>query len=134
KNYGQVLFAGGLATIYFATYAAHYLQPLRVITSALVDGLLLLVWAAVIVWIADRRKSEVLALFAVCLAYYTAVVTDIGLFTLYSNVILTAAAVFFFLRNRWATLSIVSLPATYAAFVFWRFYHHGEFMWDLRGH
>jgi hypothetical protein len=117
----------------FATYAAHYLPPLRIIQSSLLDGLLLIAWAAVIVWIADRRKSEVLALFAVCLAYYTAVVTDIGLFTLYSNAILTAAAVFFLLRNRWATLSIVSLPATYASFVFWRFYHHGEFLWDLRG-
>ncbi|MDB6059281.1 MAG: Membrane protein-like protein [Verrucomicrobiales bacterium] len=132
KNYGQVLFAGGLATVYFATYAAHYLPPLRVITSGLIDGILLLGWAAVIVWIADRRKSEVLALFAVSLAYYTAVVTDIGLFTLYSNIILTAAAVFFLLRNRWATISIVSLPATYGAFVFWRFYHHGDFLWDLR--
>lgn len=132
KNYGQVLSAGGLASIYFATYAAHYLPPLRVITSAFVDGILLFTWAAVIVWIADRRKSEVLALFAISLAYYTAVVTDIGLFTLYSNVILTAAAVLFLLRNRWATLSIVSLPATYASFVFWRFYHHGDFLWDLR--
>ena len=132
KNYGQVLFAGGLATIYFATYAAHYLAPLRVITSGFLDGVLLLGWAAVIVWIADRRKSELLALFAISLAYYTAVVTDIGLFTLYSNVILTGAAVFFLLRNRWATLSIVSLPATYAAFVFWRFYNRGDFFWDLR--
>jgi uncharacterized membrane protein len=134
KNYGQVLFAGGLATIYFATYAAHYLPQLRVISSGFIDGLLLLAWAAVIVWIADRRKSEVLALFAICLAYYTAVVTDIGLFTLYSNVVLTSAAVFFLLRNRWATLSIVSLPATYAAFLFWRFYHHDDFLWDLRAH
>jgi uncharacterized membrane protein len=131
KNYGQVLFAGALATIYFATYAAHYLPPLRVIESGVLDGILLLAWVGVIVWIADHRKSEILALFAICLAYYTAVVTDIGLFTLYSNVILTAAAVFFLLRNRWATLSIVTLPATYGAFVFWRFYHHGDFVWNL---
>src|SRR5262245_57560701 len=65
KNYAQVLFAGGLAAVYFTTYAAHYFEHLRVIQDAFMDGLLLLGWAGFIVWVADRRKSEVLGLFAV---------------------------------------------------------------------
>ena len=131
RNYGQVLFAGGLAAVYFTTYAAHYVGVLRVITSPVLDGLLLLAWAAVTVWLADRRKSEVLALFAVGLSYYTSAITDVSFFTLYSNLVLTVAAVVFLVRNRWTTLSFISVVATYGGFAFWRF-HHGEWGWGAR--
>jgi hypothetical protein len=123
RNYAQVLFAGGLAAVYFTTYAAHHFEKLRIIESNWLDGVLLLGWAGFMVWIADRKKSEVMALFAILLAYYTAVVTNVGLFTLYSNLILTIAAVFFMVRNRWAILSFVSLSASYAAYAYWRFFY-----------
>lgn len=126
QNYAQVLFAGGLAAVYFTTYAAHHLPALRVIHSAILDGALLLGWAAFIAWIADRRKSELLALFATGLAYYTSIITPVTGFTLYSNLVLTLAALFFLVRNRWAGLSWASLIATYAAYAWWRFYHGVE--------
>jgi uncharacterized membrane protein len=129
RNYSQVLLAGGLAAVYFTTYAAHYFPNLQIIPSALLDGALLLGWAGFVIWLADRKKSEVLALFAVLLAYYTSVITHIGLFTLYSNLVLTVAAVFFLVRNRWATLSFASLVATYASYAFWRFYQDGHWHW-----
>jgi hypothetical protein len=129
NNYGQVLFAGGLAAVYFTTYAAHYVPNLRVLASPTLAGTLLLAWASFIVWIADRRKSQVLALFAVGLAYYTSVITRVGDFTLYSNLILAAAAVYFLVRNRWASLSVASLAGTYAAYAFWRFLHGTEWRW-----
>ncbi len=130
RNFGQVLFAGGLAAVYFTTFAAHHVEQLRVIPSPLLDGLLLLAWAGFITWIADRKKSEVLALFAVGLAYYTGLIShEVGAFTLYSNLVLTVVAVFFLVRNRWAWLSFVSVVATYAAYGFWRFYHSGEWRW-----
>jgi uncharacterized membrane protein len=129
KNYAEVLFAGGLAAVYFTTYAAHHIPNLRIISSALLDGALLLFWAAFMVWIADRKRSEVLALFAVGLAYYTSVITRVGSFTLYSNLILTAAAVFFLVRNRWAMLSIASVLATYASYAFWRFFDGSGWHW-----
>ncbi|HEX5222782.1 MAG TPA: DUF2339 domain-containing protein, partial [Verrucomicrobiae bacterium] len=120
KNYAQVLFAAGLAAVYFTTYAAYHLPTLRVIESALLDGLLLLGWAGFIVWIADRRKSELLALFATGLAYYTSIITPVTGFTLYSNVVLAVTTVFFLVRNRWAGLSWAGLIATYAAYAWWR--------------
>ena len=129
KNYAQVLFAGGLAAVYFTTYAAYHIPPLRVIGSAVVDGTLLLAWAGVIAWIADRRKSEVMALFAVGLAFFTSVITRVGEFTLYSNLILTVAAVVFLVRNRWATLSFASLVTSYAGYAFWRFLHTDGWRW-----
>ncbi len=129
KNYAQVLFAGGLAAVYFTTYAAHHIPQLRVIQNALVDGTLLLVWAGVIAGIADRRKSEIMALFAVGLAFFTSVITRVGEFTLYSNLILTVAAVFFLVRNRWTALSFASLATSYAGYAFWRFLHDDGWRW-----
>lgn len=133
KNYAQVLFAGGLAAVYFTTYAAHHMENLRVIGSPLLDGALLLAWAGLMVWIADCKKSEVLALFAVGLAYYTSVITRVGSFTLYSNLVLTVAAVFFLVRNRWAALSFASLIATYVAYGYWRFFNGTYWHWASPG-
>jgi uncharacterized membrane protein len=129
KNYAQVLFAGGLAAVYFTTYAAHHIEPLRVIHSAVLDGTLLIAWAGFIAWLADRRKSEIMALFAVGLAFYSSVITRVGEFTLYSNLILTVAAVVFLVRNRWAGLSFASLVTTYAGYTFWRFLHLDGWRW-----
>ena len=129
KNYGRVLFAGGLAALYFTTYAAHHVQQLLVIQSATLDGILLLACAGFMVICADRKKSEVMALFAVGLAYYTSIITRVGYFTLYSNLVLTAAGVLFLVRNRWAIVSFGSLVATYAAYGFWRFFDGSNWHW-----
>jgi Predicted membrane protein (DUF2339) len=129
RNWGQVVFAGGLASVYFTTYAAHHFQNLQVIPSALWDGVMLMAWAGFMVWLADRKQSEVLALFGIGLAYYTSFVTDIGHFTLFSNLVLSGAALTFLIRNRWAALSYVSLVATYAGYFWWRFMVDGQPVW-----
>lgn len=131
RNYGQVVMAGGLAAVYFTTYAAHHIPGLRVISSALLDGTLLFAWASFMVWLADRKQSEVLALFAIGLAWYTSLVTRVGVFTLYSNLLLSFAAVFFLIRNQWAALSFASLVGTYGAYGYWRFYQNGVWLMDL---
>ena len=130
QNYGQVLFAGGLASVYFTTYAAHYIENVRVISNEFIAGAALLAWAGFIAWLADRRKSEIMALFAIGLAYYTSGVNETGAFTLFSNLALSLAAVWFLVRNRWAILSFVSLAGTYGGWAFWRFHHHGIEVWD----
>ncbi len=129
KNYAQVLFAGGLAALYFTTYGAHHLESLRVIESTFLDGVLLLGCAGFMVWTADRWRSEILAMFGVGLAYYTCVMTRVGYFTLYSNLLLALAAIIFLVRNRWVTLSFGSLIATYTAYGFWRFFNGTNWHW-----
>lgn len=128
QNFAHVLLAGGLGAVYFTTYAAHHYEPLRVIGSAGLDGALLLGWAGFIVWLADRKKSETLALFALGLGFYTAVVTRVGTFTLASNLVLTLATVFFLVRNRWAHLTLAGLVASYGGFAFWRFFHESQWL------
>ena len=122
RNYGRVLLAGGAATFYYTAYAAHYVERLRVIESPLIGGVLLLALAGGIVWLAERRRSEPTALLAVLLAYYTSAINSIGSFTLFSNLLLTAAAVTLLVRHRWVLLSVASLAATYGSYGFWRFH------------
>jgi len=70
KNYGQVLLAGGFAGVYFTTYAAHVIPPVQIINNATIALLLLFAWGGFMVWVADRLKSETIALFAIGASYY----------------------------------------------------------------
>ncbi len=122
-NYARVVFGGGLAAVYYVTYAAHANAGLRVIENAFVAGVLQLGWAAFIVWQADRRDSQTLATFAILLGYFTSAANEVGTFTLFSNLALTVAAVFLLSRHRWTAFSFASLTATYGSYIFWRSQH-----------
>ena len=79
-------------------------------------------------WVANRLRSETVALFAVGAAYYATYVPLIHVDSggvshwviLASNVILAATAVAFMLRNRWFKMPLLSMSAAYAGFVLWR--------------
>src|SRR5207253_1040280 len=60
------------------------------------------------------------------LAYYTAGINEIGSFTLFSNLVITGAGVFFLARHRWAAVSWVALFGTYLSFAWWRGAHVGQ--------
>ena len=122
RNYARVLMAGGAATLYYTVYAAHFVERLRVIESPIVGGTLLLAMASAFIWYADKKRSEALAVPGLLLAYYTSAINAIGAFTLFSNLLLTGAAVFFLVRHRWTRMSYASLAATYGSYAFWRFH------------
>lgn len=122
-NFARIVLAGGLAAVYYVTYAAHWNPGLLVLRNPLLDGALLVGWTAFMVWLADRRGSEVLATFAVLLAYYASAVNEIAAFTLFSNLSLTVAAVFLLRRHLWRVFPYASLLATFGSYAFWRFYH-----------
>ena len=127
KNYGQVLLAGGFAGVYFTTYAAHVIEPVKIIDNATIALLLLFAWGGFMVWVADRLKSETIALFATGASYYATYVPLIhsgdvpnDWVILFSNLVLAVAAVAFMLRNRWLKMPVLSLSASYAGFLLWR--------------
>ena len=129
KNYGQVLLAGGFAGVYFTTYAAHVIPQVQIIDSATFALLLLFAWGGFMVWVADRLKSETVALFAIGASYYATYVPLIHAdgtgevsdwVILFSNLVLAVAAVVFMLRNRWLKMPVLSLSASYAGFLLWR--------------
>lgn len=115
--YGRTLAGGGLACLYYTLYGATYVEPLRVIASPLLGGLLLLAWSAGVLGIAQRRKSELLSIFAISLAYFSSAITPVGGFTMAADLILAATAVVFLVRNAWTGLSYLCLIGTYLGFV-----------------
>jgi|GEM_PF-707002 len=122
QNYARLLIGGACAAAYYTTYAAHYVENLRVIDSPVVGGLLLLAAAGFMIWQAARRESETLAIVAILLGFYTSSMNDIRLFTLLSNLILTGAAVGFILRYSWSRLSVLGVIGAFGSYFYWRFF------------
>ncbi len=112
--YGRTLAAGGLACLYYTLYGASYVAQLRVIESPVLGGCLLLGWSAGVLWLAERKKSELLSIFAIALAYFSSAITPVGSFTMAANLILSVTAVIFLVRNAWTGLSYLCLIGTYA--------------------
>lgn len=128
RGYANVLTGGGLATIYYATYAAHFVASLRVISSPVAGGALLLMVAAGIIWMADRRSWEAVATVTTALAFYTAAINPHGSFALFSNLVLSLIAITLFVRRSWRAIPFVSLAGCYLGFVFWRFHQTGSLL------
>jgi hypothetical protein len=120
RTYGRVLAAGGCAAIYYATYAAHFVEALRVIDSPVLGGGLLLALGGIFVTLADRLRSQTLAAATIALSFYTAAINPISSFSLFSNVVISAAAVALLARRSWISVSFVSLLGAYGSFAFWR--------------
>jgi len=113
--FGRMIMALALAWLYLTAYASYYYAPLRVISSPLLAGFLLLLWSAYVLLLAERKKSQVLAVFSVFLAYVSSAINPIGAFTMGADLLLAFTAVIFLLRNGWAVLSYLSLTGTYLA-------------------
>jgi hypothetical protein len=115
--YGRTVAGGGLACLYYTLYGATYVRQLEVIHTPLVGGLLLLVWSAGVLVLAERRKSELLSIFAISLAYFSSAITPVGGFTMVADLLLAATAVVFLVRNSWTGLSYLCLIGTYLGFI-----------------
>ncbi len=125
-NYGRVLMGGGLATLYYAAYAAAFVDRLRVLPSPWAGGVLLLGLAGWIVWLAVRRGSEALATITILLAFYTSAINPAPGFTPVSTVLLAAAAVWCLVRQGWAAAGTAGLVGAYGAHAWWWMFREGN--------
>lgn len=133
RSYSRILLAGGLAAIYYTTYAAYYIPSLKVIGSPLLAGVLLVALAGIIGWMADRRNSQSTAGLAIVLAFYASAVNPLTYFTLTSNAILGLAAVVLMARKRWMAVPFLALAATYWSYLYWRLAESWRF-WEVSIH
>lgn len=113
RIYGRTIMAAGLAGLYFTFYAAHYVESLKILHSPVLAGVLLLFWSGYVLMLAERKRSELLSLFAILLAYFSSAINPVTGFTMVANLLLALTAVIFLLRNGWASLSYLSLLGTY---------------------
>ncbi len=130
KNFAAVVEAGGLAAVFFTTYAAHYFPGLQIISHPSVAAALLLAWSGFIVWLSSRRQSPTLAAGAIALMGYTMAVHPMGTFSLTANLIVVAASLVLLWRHRWVMVSYAALAASYGGYFYWRFFQKSPWSSD----
>jgi uncharacterized membrane protein len=123
--YGQMISGGGIAVMYVSTYAAFNLYQLISRPAAFV---LMVAITALAAWLADRQRSQGLALLAVGGGFATPFLlpapmdAHVALFTY--DAILIAGTMFLAHRREWPALNVVSYGFTaLTVFSWWlRFY------------
>tara|TARA_B110000879_G_scaffold161096_1_gene207990 strand:- start:17733 stop:20576 length:2844 start_codon:yes stop_codon:yes gene_type:complete len=120
SNYGKVLAAGGIATLYYTSYAAHHIERLKVIDSALLGGVLLTASAAACLAYALWKRSNLTAICSIALAYYSTSINPVGAFSLVSGLILTLTGLVLLHKLRSASIGFVSMLGAYLSLIFWQ--------------
>ncbi len=120
RNFGDVLLAGGMAFIYYCTYAANHVPRLKVIDSPVLAGVLLLVAAGAVAAVAWRRNSKAIATLGFVLATYATMLQPLGWLSCVSNLLIAAGGLACFLRPGWAAPGWTSMFGSYGAFLGWQ--------------
>ena len=123
-NYGRVVAAGGWAAAYYTTYAAHHIDRLRVIDNAVTAGMLLTVCALAFFAYAAWKKSAILTVAALAMAFYSTAINPMGSLGSFSGLLLSAIAMVFFVRFRWMHTGFASLLGAYLSYAYWQGFVH----------
>ncbi len=113
--FGRAITALALTWLYVTTYAACYSGHYRLVSSPFVAICLLLFWSAYVLVVAERRRSQGLALIAITLAYFSTAINPVGSYTMAADLLLSGTAVFLLIRNGWSALAYFSLIGSYLA-------------------
>ena len=119
RNYGRVVAAGGWAAIYYTTYAAHHVAHLRVIESPVLAAVFLSLVALGFFSYAASRRSSLLAVGALILAFYATAINPMGWLGCFSGLLLSAIGMVFFLRFDWLRTGVASLLGAYLSYAYW---------------
>jgi uncharacterized membrane protein len=131
ERYGQALTGGGIGILYLAIYAAHHWYALVDRAPAFV-AMVIITLAGV--WLADRQRSQLLALFAVAIGFLTPFLIGgerAAQTTLFTYDLVLVAGTWLLARRRdWPALNIVSFMLTAMTISTWaeRFYRRTEYL------
>ncbi|YCM44786.1 DUF2339 domain-containing protein [Verrucomicrobiaceae bacterium 227] len=120
KSYGRIVAAGGFAAVYYASFAAHNVDALRVIESPVLASLLLTASAGLFCVISLRRESRVMLATSLGLAFYSISVNPIGWMACLSAMVLATLGVVMMIRYRWTEIGFVVLIGSYASYFWWQ--------------
>ena len=120
KSYGRIVAAGGFAAIYYAGFAAHNVDALRVIESPVLASILLTASAGLICVVSLRRESRVMLSTSLGLAFYSISVNPIGWMACLSAMVLATLGVLMMIRYRWSEVGFVVLIGSYASYFWWQ--------------
>jgi uncharacterized membrane protein len=119
RQYGRVVASGGLAAGYYTIYASHFVPALKLTDSAILAGILLTLWAGLMLAYAVWKKSRVVAVMAIGLAFYGTIVNPSGWLSLFSALLLSSAGMWLMTKFRWVAIGLGTVIAAYVAHAFW---------------
>jgi len=115
--YALGLMGGAWAVFYFTTYAMYHVPETRILSSAPIDLVLLLIVAGGAVRHALHHRSQTITMLAFLLGFLTTGISEVTTFTLVSAIILIASLVILAARMRWHWLLLYGLVGSYLTHV-----------------
>ncbi len=119
RQYGRVVASGGLAAGYYTVYASHFVPSLKLVDNPVLAGVLLTLWAGLMLGYAVWKKSRIVAVMAIGLAFYGTIVNPSGWLSLFSALLLSGAGMWLMLKFRWMAVGLGTVVAAYVAHAFW---------------
>jgi hypothetical protein len=123
SNPGLYLMFGinGLIVMFYVTMRLHFFSASPVIGSKTAVIILMLLIAAFSVFLSFRRNIQSYGTLAILFTVFTAVVSDTTHIMLPLATMASAGAVYYFYKNRWSPLLVVTIILTYTIFFLWMF-------------
>jgi hypothetical protein len=116
---GRAGIGGGWAMLFFTTYAMHHVAAMQVMSSNILNSVLLLGVSAAMVIHTLRYRSQVVTGLAFLLAFSTVALSQDTVYALAASVILAIGIVIIALRMGWYELEIFGILASYANHFYW---------------
>jgi len=110
---------GGWALLFFTTYALYHVPAAQVLTSQLLDLVLMLVVALAMVAHTLHYNSQVVTGLAFLLAYLTIFVSRVSVYSLAAGVVLALGMAIIAVRKSWFELEVFGILASYFNHFFW---------------
>jgi hypothetical protein len=135
KNYADVLYAGGLSGLYLCTYAGYGISTLKWITSLYIAQILLLLCAFIILYIAHRKQSQLIAFFAITACYYSIYVSHIHQVTPHIwlesiSTLFIASSILILIRvHHWKHVPLWSMILVYSSYCLNIDQYHHAYLW-----
>src|SRR5262249_17212482 len=127
KVLGRVLIGGGWAIAFFTTYAMKHVAAAQVITSDLVDLVLMLAVAAAMVWHTLRYNSQLVTGVSFLLGFVAVSISHETAFSMSAGAILAIGMTVLVLRRNWFELEIFGILASYSNHIYWLYQTFQQF-------
>jgi uncharacterized membrane protein len=110
---------GGWALAFFTTYAMYHVPAAQVLSSQVIDLVLMLAVAAAMVGHTLRYRSQAVTGLAFLLAFLTVSISHSNVYSLSAGAVLAAGLVVIVLRMQWFELEVFGILASYLNHYLW---------------
>ena len=116
---GRTGIGGGWALLFFTTYAMYHVPQMAIMSSSMLNCVLMLVVAVAMVAHTLRYKSQLVTGLAFLLAFSTVAISQDSVYALSAGVILAIGIVAIALRMRWYELEVFGILASFGNHFYW---------------